>query len=82
MVDKSAGSHEEAIEAAVAVDFLDSVEESGDYVVSAGSLSAREDYTYVDWCRAFSGVGVFLKLDFGETVGVREQSLDVVLIGY
>ncbi len=41
VVNESAGAHEKSIEAALAVDAFDSVKQTRDHVVAAGSLSSR-----------------------------------------
>ena len=71
MLDKAVGAHKEAEEAAVAMDFLDTVEEAADYIVTAGGLAAAEDYTYVDGL-AGCGCGIFFETDFRQAVGVGE----------
>ena len=40
MIDETAGTHQETVEAALLVDVLDAVEETADDVMSAGSLTA------------------------------------------
>ncbi len=81
MLHKAVGTHEEAEETAVAVNFLNTVEYTADHVVTTGSLAAAEDYTYIDrlaCCR----VGVLFKADFRQTVSVGKQGLDCFLVGY
>ena len=80
VVNETAGAHEETVEAAVAVDFLDAVEETADHIVSAGSLSAGEDNAYIDGL-AGNGVGIFLESELGKTVGVGEKFADFLLVG-
>ena len=79
MVDETAGAHEEAEEAAVAVNLLDAVEQTADNVVAAGSLAAREDYADIDGL-AGGGIGVFLEFEFGKAVCVGEELVDFFLI--
>ena len=64
-------THKEAEKTAVTVDFLDTVEEAADYIVTAGGLAAAEDYTYVDGL-AGCGCGIFFETDFRQAVGVGE----------
>ena len=80
VVNETAGAHEETVEAAVAVDFLDAVEEAADHIVSAGNLSAGEDNAYIDGL-AGNGVGIFLEGELGKTVGVGEKFADFLLVG-
>ncbi len=54
MVNETAGAHEETVETAVAVHLLDAVEQTADYVVTAGSLTARQNHTHV---HGFGGGG-------------------------
>ncbi len=45
---ETAGAHEEAEETAVAVYFLDAVEQTADHVVAAGGLTAGKDHAHVE----------------------------------
>ena len=78
---KSGRTHEEAEQAAVAMNFLDTVEKAADNVVAAGSLAAGQDYTHVYGLAGYGAV-VFLKTYFGKAVGVGEQCADGILVGY
>ena len=66
---------------AVAVDLLDAVEEAGNHIVAAGSLTAGQDDADVDGL-VLTGVRVFLKPQFGHAVRVGEQCFYLGLIGY
>ncbi len=81
MVDKTAGTHEESEEAAVAVYFLDTVEKAADHVMAAGCLTAGKDHADIDRL-ACSGGGVLFETDFRKTVGVGEQFADSFLVSY
>ena len=80
MVNQSAGTHQESVETAVLVYFLDTVEKTADYVVSAGGLTTREDNANI-YRFAYDGIGILFKLQFGQTVSVREQLLNLFLVG-
>ena len=79
MVYEAAGTHQEAEQAAVAMDFLDSVKQTADHIVSAGSLTTRKNYTHIDRL-AGSGSGILFKTDFGKTVSIGEQTFDSSLV--
>ncbi len=79
MVDESAGAHEETVELAVLVDSLDAVKQTADHVVTAGSLSARKNHTYIDGLVGCGGCSL-LKHEFGKTVGIGKQFLNLFLI--
>ena len=80
MVHQTTRTQDEAIELAVLVQFLDTVEQTGDNVVSAGSLATRQDNADVD-SREVYGFATFFKLNQRHTVGVREQIFDSFLVG-
>ena len=80
VVYESAGTHEEAIEFVLGIKFLHGVEESGDDVVSAGSLSAAEYDTHV---HGFMLLFLTLyKLHEGHAIGVWEEFLYLFLVVY
>ena len=81
MVDEAAGAHDEAEQAAVAVDFLDAVKYTRDDVVSAGGLASAEDDADVEGL-AVEGAGDILEVELGQTVGGGEELPDVLLVGY
>ena len=80
VVDESARTAFEAIEFAAGVEALDAVIQSGDDVVSAGSLSAGEDDADVDRFHFRFGIG-FFKLEHRHVAGGREESVDFLCIG-
>ena len=71
MLDKAVRAHQEAEKAAVAVYFLDTVEDTADHIVTAGSLATAQNHAYIDRLVG-GGIGVLLKADFGQAVGVGE----------
>ena len=72
-------THEEAIETAVGMDLLQTVEEACDDVVPTRSLTAREDDTAIDG-RARGSLARSFESELGETVCVREKLGDSFLI--
>ena len=80
MVNKTAGTHEEAVELVLGVELLDSVEDTADDIVAARSLAARKDYTYIDFLAHCLIAGN--KLHEGHAISVGEQFLDFFLIAY
>ena len=80
VVNETAGAEDEAVELGIGVDALDAVEETADDVVSARSLTAAENYAYVD---GGLSLGLSLcELNYRQAVGVGEQFLDFSLITY
>ena len=82
MVYKSARTHEETIETALPVKALDTVEDTAYHIVAAGSLTTAQYYTYVERFLYAHGVFVTFKLDYGQTISIREKLLDFFLVGY
>ena len=78
MIHQTARTQDEAVETVLGVQFLNSVEETGNHVVTAGSLTTRKDNTHVDLCSV--GNVALLELDQRHTISVGEQLLDVLLI--
>ena len=78
MVYQTARTQDETIKTVLGVQLLDLVEETGNHVVSARSLTTRENDTYVH-LRVVSLCSRY-KLYDRHTVGIREQLLDFFLI--
>jgi len=78
MVNQAARTQDETIQFAVLVQLLDTVEQTRYHIVTARSLTTRQDNTYLD-SRIFNGIS-FNELNQRHTVCVREQSLDGFLI--
>ena len=80
MIHQSARTQDETIETVLGVQLLDLVEKTGNYVVSARSLTTRQDDTNVH----LLGVGLSsrLKLYDRHTIGIGEQLLNLFLITY
>ena len=83
-VDETGRTAEEAVELVVGVQCLQTVVETADNVVTAGSLTAGEDDADVNRFGVGIGLGVGVRLerDKGQTVGVREEFLDFLLVSY
>ena len=79
VVDETAGAHEEAVELGIGVLLFQTVVETANHVVTAGSLSARKDDADVDGCIFLLLVGGF-EANEGHTVGVGEEGFDLFLI--
>ena len=80
MVYQTARAEDETVEAVLGVQLLNLVEQTGDDVVTARSLTTAEDDTHVHLLRV--GLGSGDELNEGHTVGVGEQLLDLFLVGY
>ena len=80
MVYQTARTEDETIETVLGVEFLNLVEQTGNHVVTARSLTTTEDNTHVHLGGV--GFGSRLKLHNRHTVSVGEQLLDFVLISY
>ena len=48
MVNKTTRTEDETEETVLGVETLDLVEQTGDHIVTARSLTTAEDYTYID----------------------------------
>ena len=80
MVYQTARTQDETIETILGVEFLDLVKETCYHVVTARSLTARKDDTYVHLLGVSLSSG--LELYDRHTVGVREQLLDFLLVAH
>ena len=80
MVNQSAGAQDKAVELVGGVQFLDAVEQAGDDVVSAGSLTARKNDTNIHYGESGS-LGRSFKLDERHAIRVGEQFLNSFLVG-
>ena len=78
MVYQTTGAQNETIQFAVLVQCFDTVEQTGNNIVSAGSLSTRQDDTYVDGRHIDSFA--FNELNQRHAVSVREQGFDSFLV--
>ena len=80
VIHESAGPHEESVQTVVGVEPFHLVEESGDDVMSAGSLSAAQNDTHVDgFSRGFVARNKFHKR---HAVCMGEEFFDFFLIVY
>ena len=81
MVDQATRTQDETIQTRIGIVCLDTVEQTSDHIVSTGSLTTRQDYTHIHsgLCLAFVAL---LESNHRHTIGVREQFLDLFLIGY
>ena len=79
MLHQSAGAEDEAEETRLGISRLESVEEAGDHVVSARSLSAGEDHARVDGRHGVGRVATF-EGHGRHTVSVREEPLDFLFV--
>ena len=78
VVNETAGAHEKTVEAVFGVELLHFVKQTRDYVVSARSLAAAEDYAHVDGL--LCGLLCGNKLHEGHSVCVGEKFFDFLLI--
>ena len=78
MVYQTTGAQNETIQFAVLVQCFDTVEQTGNNIMSAGSLSTRQDDTYVDGRHIDSFA--FNELNQRHAVSVREQGFDSFLV--
>ena len=78
MINQTARTQDETEETVLGVQLLDLIEKTGNHVVSARSLTTRQDDTNVHLLVV--GLCSGLKLYDRHTVGVREQLLDLFLI--
>ncbi len=78
MVNKSARTQNESVEFVLRVESLDSIEKTSDDIVSARSLTARENNANIHLCLV--GNIALLELDERHSVSVREESLDFLLV--
>ena len=81
-LDQARRTTKETVELVSRIEFLQSVKQSADHVMPAGSLAAGEDHTYVDGRLRFRSFVARLHRDNRQAVGVREELLDLVLISY
>ena len=79
VINKTAGTHEEAVELRSGVLLFETVIETANHVVTAGSLTAGEDDADVDGSIFLLFVGGF-EADEGHAVGVGEECFDFFLI--
>ena len=79
VVDETAGAHEEAVELGIGVLLFQTVVETANHVVTAGSLSSRKDDADVDGGIFLLLVGGF-EANEGHTVGVGEEGFDFFLV--
>ena len=79
VINETAGAHEEAVELRSGVLLLETVIETANHVVTAGSLTAGEDDADVDGSIFLLFVGGF-EADEGHAVGVGEECFDFFLI--
>jgi hypothetical protein len=82
VVNKSGRTHEEAIEAVLLVERLKSIEDTTNYVVTAGSLSTGKDDTNIERFLNTSRILVAFELNYGHTVSVGEELFDFSLVSY
>ena len=80
MVYQTARAQDKAIQLVGRIEFLDSVEQAGDDIVSARSLAARKDDTHVHGSK-FLGFA-FHQLQQRHSVRVGEQFLNFFLVSY
>ena len=78
MVYQTARTQDETEQTVLGVELLDLIEQTGNHVVTARSLTTRKDDTYVHLLVVSLGSG--LELYDRHTIGVREQLLDLFLI--
>ena len=81
IIDESARAALETEKHVILVGSLDGIIQTADNVMSAGCLSAGKDNAN-DLLLCSRGVGALFKCYLIFSVGVREESLDLVLIGY
>ena len=80
MVNETTRTEDETIELVSWVERLHTVEETRNHVVTARSLTTREDNTYVE-SRKFLSL-TCLECNNRHSISVREQRLDFILITY
>ena len=78
MVNQTARTQDETEQTVLGVQLLDLVEKTGNHVVSARSLTTRQDDTYVHLLSV--GLCSRLKLYDRHTIGIREQFLNLFLV--
>ena len=78
MIDETARAHKEAVELVLRIDGLYTVEETGNDIVSARSLSAGKNDSHVE--PVIAGSLALHELHYRHSVGVRKESLDLGLV--
>ena len=80
MVYQTTGAEDETIQFTVFVQLLDTVKNTGNHIVTTGSLTAGEDNAHIHSGEVSSLIGSF-ELNQRHSVSVREQFFDIFLIG-
>ena len=81
-VNQTGRTTEEAVQFILRVEGFQTVIQTADHIVTAGSLTAGENHTDVKRFGANILASCGFERDEGQTVGVREEFLDLVLVSY